>query len=345
MLHQFSLIERALLKFDVIPHPFVDAASSVGLGYALAAAVKLGIVDHVGSAPRAAEDIALAAGTSAVGTRLALDCLDALGYVTQSAAGYAFSKRGLKHLAKDAPESFRYFILFCDYLYKGYGQLDETIRLGKRRQGSMLDEMDEAGWELFSRAMIEISRTNLKEVAGLVAVPSGAKSILDVGGSHGQYSMELCRRHPNASATVLDLPPVRRYADECIKRDGMTARVAFVEGNFELDDLPGTHDVILAFNIVHGLDEAGCQSLFAKAFRALRPGGTLAVLDQIKGTGGSTQLAKATTSYMALNLLHQAGGRTYTAAELGEFARVAGFTASRLRKLNSPGFGVVNCSK
>jgi SAM-dependent methyltransferase len=345
MIHRFSMLERALLSMNVIPHPFVDAGAMMGLNHALAAAVRLGIVDHLGDAPRPASQIAGDAGLSEKGTTLVLDCLEALGYVARVDAGYAFTRRGRKYLAAGSKDGLRYFIQFCDWLQRGYVDLDETIRHGRRAAGSMIEALGEREWELFSRAMIEISSTNVAEVTKLVPVPPGARALLDVGGAHGQYSIALCERHPGLTARVLDLAPVRRYADECIARHGAAARVSFVEGNFETEELPAGNDVVLAFNIVHGMDADGNRALFAKAHRALRPGGVLAVLDQVKGTGGSTQLARATTSFMALNLLHQASGTTYSHEELGDLARDAGFARTRCKPLRSPGFALVVCER
>jgi len=345
VIFRFSIIEKLLLSNDVIPHPFADAASSVGLGYALGCAVKLGIADALSTDLRDVSSIAQSAQVSETGAVLVLDCLEALGYVSKSGRLYALTKRGFKNLSRESPDNFRSFILFCDYLYKGYSQLDETIRLGTRPGASMLESMTEREWELFSRAMIDISRTNVKEVVGKIPVPKGALRVLDLGGSHGQYSIELCKRHPHLSAQVVDLPPVKKYAVECIAKHDASRQVSFVEGDFMKDPLPEPNDIILAFNVVHGLDLPQNEHLAEKVFRALNPGGVFVVLDQLKGIGGASQLAKATTSYMALNLMHQAGGRTYTHGEIDGFTRKAGFSSTRLKKLNAPGFGLVICTK
>ncbi len=47
MIYKYSLIEKLLLANDVIPHPFADASSSVGLGFALGSSVKLKISDQL----------------------------------------------------------------------------------------------------------------------------------------------------------------------------------------------------------------------------------------------------------------------------------------------------------
>ena len=345
MIHKFSLIEKILLSNDIIPHPFADASSSVGLGYALGCSVKLKITDALAMDYQPVGQIAKKANVSEIGCELILDCLDALGYVSKQDGKYAFTKRGHKSLSPQSPENFRYFILFCDYLYKGYANMGETIKLGKRPHSNMLEEMSEYEWELFSRAMIDIARTNTKEVISKVPVSSSATTVLDIGGSHGLYSIELCKKNPKLKATIFDLPPVKKYAEECIAKHNAAGHVSPLSGDFMKDPLPNGNDIILSFNIIHGLNTEENEQLAKKAYGALNTGGIYVVLDQIKGIGGSSQLSKATTSYMALNLLHQAGGKTYSLEEVSNFTSKAGFKKVEMKKLNAPGFGVIVCYK
>ena len=87
------------------------------------------------------------------------------------------------------------------------------------------------------------------------------------------------------------------------------------------------------------------ETLAKKVYNSLNSGGMYVILDQIKGIGGSSQMSKATTSYMALNLLHQAGGKTYSKTEVDTFTQNIGFQKTVLKKLNAPGFGVIICTK
>lgn len=345
MIYKFSLIEKILLSKDIIPHPFADASSAVGLGFALGSAVKLKIADQLTMQLKEVRAIAHEAGVSEIGAELILDCLDALGYVRKSGTQYAFTNRGFKNLSPESKNNFRHFILFCDYLYKGYLQLDDTIRTGKRPQSNMLEEMTDHEWELFSRAMIDISQTNFKEVAGKVPVAKTHRKLLDLGGSHGLYSIELCRRHSNLKARVVDLPPVKKYTEECIQKYSASKSVEFLPSDFMKDDLPQGVDIILAFNVIHGLNSSDNELLARKVFNSLNKGGIYVILDQVKGIGGNSQMSKATTAYMALNLLHQAGGKTYSKHEIDDFTNRAGFQKTALKKLNAPGFGVVICYK
>lgn len=344
MIYKFSLIEKILLSMDIIPHPLSDASSSVGLGFALGTAVKLKIVDQLSFDYKDVKQIAKEANISEIGTELILDCLDALGYVKKNEFQYAFTKQGFKNLSPQSPDNFRYFILFCDNLYKGYLELDETIKLGKRPSGNSLSKLSDYEWELFSRAMIDISKTNFKEVGKKIPISKSHRKLLDLGGSHGLYSIELCRLHAHLNATIMDLQPVKKYADECISQYN-ASRVSFLSGDFMKDNIPNHVDVILAFNIIHGFNPSENEMLAQKVYASLNPGGIFIILDQIKGIGGDSQLSKATTSYMALNLLHEAGGKTYSQSEINNIAQKVGFGKTELKKLHAPGFGLMICYK
>lgn len=345
MIYKFSFIEKILLSNDIIPHPFADAASSVGLGFALSCAVKLKIADQLSLEMKPVASIAQGAHVSEIGARLILDCLEAMGYVKEVNGNYAFNKRGYKNLSPESPENFRHFILFCDFLYKGYSKLDETVKLGRRTEASMLEIMTDYEWELFSRAMIDISSTNCKEVARKITVRKTYTRILDLGGSHGLYSIELCKKHPQIEAVIVDFPQVEKYALECIKKHNMQERVSFIPMDFMKDELPQGFDLVLAFNIIHGMNASENDQLASKVFKAIQQGGQFIILDQIKGIGNGSQLSKATTSYMALNLLHQTGGKTYSKEEVDQFTMAHGFKKSLLKKLNAPGFGLIACQK
>ena len=112
-----------------------------------------------------------------------------------------------------------------------------------------------------------------------MVLPENAGSVLDVGGGHGWYSATLCRRHAGLSATVLDLPGSARVGREVIEAAGLAHRVTFVEGDARTAEFPGGQDAVLFFNLLHHLTETEIPALFERAAKALKPGGTLAVLD------------------------------------------------------------------
>ena len=344
MIHKFSFIEKMLLNSNIIPHPLVDTSTNVGLAKALGVSVKLKITDELGENPKSASSIAKNCGVSEKGVVLVLNCLEALDYVSKSEAGYRFTRRGTKFLDKNSPNNFRNFILYANWTFNSFTSLENTVKSGVNERTN-LEQFGDYEWEIFSRAMIEIARTNVHDVVKKIEIPPNAKQVIDLGGSHGLYSIELCRKKQDLTAIVLDFEPVRKYTDECVKANQMADRVKFQECDFRKQALPTNSDIALMFNIIHGLQAEENKKVFSKVFDVLNEGGQLVILDQIKGTAGGSQLARATTSFMALNLFHQANGNTYYFEEVKDWALKAGFKSAKLKKLKTPGFALIICKK
>ena len=113
-------------------------------------------------------------------------------------------------------------------------------------------------------------------------MPSGARDVLDIGGSHGYYSVALCRRHEGLRSVVLDLPEAVERAPLLAAED-MGDRVVHRAGNAVEADL-GTeaYDLIFTANLVHHLSEEHNRDLATRAARALRPGGVFAILEPFR---------------------------------------------------------------
>jgi predicted O-methyltransferase YrrM len=91
----------------------------------------------------------------------------------------------------------------------------------------------------------------------------------DIGGSHGYFSVAICRRHPGPRATVLDLPSAIEHAAPLLDAEGMSDRVQLVAGDALADDLDAkAYDVVFLMSLVHHFDEAANRAL---AERSLAP--------------------------------------------------------------------------
>jgi 2-polyprenyl-3-methyl-5-hydroxy-6-metoxy-1,4-benzoquinol methylase len=338
--YEFSLLQKLLLKFNIIPHPIVDSVSSIVAGRALQVSVKLGVIDALGDTPMSASTIAECTGVSERGVLVLLDCLDALGYVRKQAARYRLTPRGKKFLSKDSPQSLHQVVLFSDYLFNSLTTLEATIQADGPEQTNYASFTPEL-WEIFTSAMQEFACTNLAEVVRLVPLPVQAKKLLDLGGSHGLYSMALCQRAPRLSAEIIDFAPVEALAKRLIAQQQMTDRVTFRVGDFLRDELGGDYDVILAFNVIHGLRSEANQLLAAKVSKALNPGGMYVILDQISSGERASPLFRLLIASMGLSFFHYFGSGPYAFHEVREWLHQAGFARCELRKTRTPGFAVI----
>jgi 2-polyprenyl-3-methyl-5-hydroxy-6-metoxy-1,4-benzoquinol methylase len=134
-------------------------------------------------------------------------------------------------------------------------------------------------------------------------VPKGAISLLDIGGSHGLYSIELCKKHPGLKSTVLELPGAVDHASAIAKRYDTTDRVHYKAGNALEDDLGESQfDVVMINNVVHHFTAEQNKTLAKKIARALKPGGIYIIGEFMRtdkpGEGGA--VAAATGLYFSV---------------------------------------------
>jgi cyclopropane fatty-acyl-phospholipid synthase-like methyltransferase len=181
-------------------------------------------------------------------------------------------------------------------------------------------------WGRYIAGQFELARLSASEVATKLNVPPAARSVLDIGGGHGWYSAELCRRHPRLAATVLDLPGSAAVGREIIAAAGMSDRVRHLDGDARNADLGGRYDLVLCFNIVHHLDPGQIIGLFTRIRAALRPGGSLAVMDAF---AVPSRRSSAAANLLGMFVYLSSGAQAYTPAQLRGWLHETGFASPR----------------
>jgi len=331
-----NAIERLIFKFNLAPAVMLDFLGAQAFRL-FVTAHRLGVFEALAGGSMTAEQVARRIKADERGTTLLLQGLDAVGYVGQKSGSYAVTAMTAKWLPILGDG-----LGFFEILLERSEHLEDSIRRG----GPAIDPrewLDQRpnGWRDFQAGMIVLARMAADQVAAKVRLPRTARRLLDVGGGHGLYSIKLCRRYPQLSATVFDLPQALEAARETIAAENMATRVALQAGDFWKDDLRNGYDVALLFNIIHGNLPAKNTELLRKVASALNPGGLVVILDQLTGKvfGGTS---RAFAALMGLNLFNLAGGQTYGFEEIAGWLTSAGFTNPRRRRLlESPGNSLV----
>jgi predicted O-methyltransferase YrrM len=176
-------------------------------------------------------------------------------------------------------------------------------------------------------------------------MPSGARDMLDIGGSHGYFSVALCRRHPELRATVLDLPGAVEHAAPLLAAEQMGDRVILRAGNALTDDLgEEAYDFILLMSLVHHFDDAANRALVGRSARALRPGGVLLIGDVIRVEAG--RRADQMRSFWDLYFALTSAAGTWTFEEMRDWQLSAGLRPRKpIRWLMIGGVGLQAADK
>jgi 2-polyprenyl-3-methyl-5-hydroxy-6-metoxy-1,4-benzoquinol methylase len=193
--------------------------------------------------------------------------------------------------------------------------------------------------------MRDLSVNAAKELASKIPLPSGATRLLDIGGSHGLYSIELCKKYPALSSTILELPGAIDSASSIAKRYDKTGRVNYKAGNALTDDIgEQQYDMVMINNVVHHFTEEQNIALAAKIYRALKPGGIYAVGEVIRtdkpGAGGV--LAATTSLYFSLT----SSSGNWSETDISTWQTKAGFQKLKtISAMSIPGWKMVIAKK
>lgn len=193
--------------------------------------------------------------------------------------------------------------------------------------------------------MVAIARLAGPEIIRKVKLPPTARHLLDVGGGHAMYSIALCRRYAQLSATVFDSPQALQAARANIDAAKLHDRMRVQAGDFLHDQLGSGYDVALLFNIMHGFLPEQNITLLRNVAGALNAGGLVIIAEQVAGKApGPTSAALA--RMLGLSYFHLLGGQIFTYDEIVRWLTVAGFTnPRRISLLKSPGNSLMLATK
>ena len=107
---------------------------------------------------------------------------------------------------------------------------------------------------------------------------TGRKSLLDLGGGHGLYSVGFAQKYPELDITLLDLPAVVPVARETAAYFGRTDRIRMVEGDFMSGEIGSDFDVVFCANVI---GPRNLPQVLPTIRRALCPGGILQVRNRV----------------------------------------------------------------
>ena len=163
----------------------------------------------------------------------------------------------------------------------------------------------------------------------------GVTHLLDVGGGPGTYAMLLAQKYPMLQVTVLDLPGVVTVAQELIAHADLSHRVTTLAGSaLDTDYGMESRDGILFSGVLHQMTPATIVHLFAKAYRALRPGGIIVISD-VMLDASKTQPVFATLFSLQMLLTSEAGA-VFSDEEGLTWLERAGFMERRSQTLPPP---------
>lgn len=334
-----NLLERVIARTNIPPAPLIETQVAFSMARSIMAGVKLGVYEAVGAGATTAGDVAAACGTHPEATAKLMNALVGCGYLRHRAGRYALTPKARKWLLPDSPSSIADKLLFQYDEWNIVAQYEQYVTTGRP-----LDAHDAAGdldWGVYQRAMRATASISADEVARRLPVPAGASTMLDIGGSHGFYSVCACRRHAGLRATILDLPEAVRHAAPILAREDLGERVSHRSGDALSDDLGSeAWDVVFLSQLVHHFTDEQNRALMRRIARALRPGGICVLLDILRPS--SPESAGQMGAILDLYFAATSRSGTWPADVMQAWQREAGLAVEKPIRLRTlPGAAMI----
>lgn len=343
-MRRYTRRELAAARLNILPACVYDAFQSVLFGRVLVIATRLGVFEALSKRPQTAGELAATLALDRGSLELVLSALVETSYLRCRRDRFFIAPQSGKWLLRSSPHYVGNFLAYIELLHHHWSDLEGTLRSGVPVK-TYRELFGPNEWEIYTLGMRDLAAMTWPFIRTALRMPGGNVRLLDLGGSHAFYSMQLCRAIDGLKAVVMDLPEVLGVTARLVRGSGLEDRISLVPGDIHSLALErGQFDVVLAFNIIHGFTAETNRTLFKTIGSALAPGGILYILDQLRTDRGSG-VARLLPIMVGLNLVNEIGGTTYTMSDVQSWCDGAGLGTALERRLRLPGVTLVRVPK
>lgn len=324
---QPNLLERiAFYNLNAVPSSVLDLAGLLAYR-AISTANELGVFKALAERPYSVLELTDQLQVQERGLLILLQALETLGYVKIKNGRYQNSKMTQKWLIEDEAYDAEALFHFWDLANRDLmPHTADVIRSGKRPfEFYKWVETDPDLSDSYQRTLMMNAKTAGPDVVRHLSLPQGKTRLLDVGGGHGTYTVLMCQKYPLLQGTILDSFAGLETGRQTVEAHNLQDRITLQKGDMLTTAWGEGFDMILLFNVLHQFDSHTNVNLLKRAYHALQPGGSIAVLDQITGKipGSATN---ALIRLVALQYYLFADGRVFSRDDLTHLAAEADFT-------------------
>ena len=250
-----------------------------------------------------------------------MNALVSLGFLKKQNKFFFNTAESSAFLSRKSPD-YLGGLMHSNHLWNTWSNLTKVIKTGVSAHPDEINSRGEDWLTPFITAMHD--RAKKQAPLQLASIDlSEIKSILDIGGGSGAYSMEFASRKPSIDATVFDLPNVVPITKVFLEKEGFSDKVKTYAGDYTTDDLPGGFDMVFLSAIIHSNSLEVNADLIKKCFGSLNKNGRIVIQDWIMNNDRTQPTPGAV---FAINMLvGTESGDCYTEQEVTEMLSAAGF--------------------
>jgi 2-polyprenyl-3-methyl-5-hydroxy-6-metoxy-1,4-benzoquinol methylase len=336
---QPNFLERtAFFSLNVVPGVLLDLAGALAY-QAVSMAIQLELFPALEARPLTLEELAQKLNAQERGIAALMQALAAIGYADEKNGRYSNSKMTQRWLLDNEAFDTDSLLAFWNAaMGELWSYAPEVIRNGERPYDfyRWVESTPELAHS-FQQTMVMTAQIVGPDIAKKLKLPDAPSRLLDVGGGHGMFSIIMCQHFANLHATVLDSHSSLETARKHIATHNLQDRITLQQADLWAADWGEEYDVVFLFNLLHHFNRETNVKLLQKTANALKPGGTVSILDQIAGKMPGAA-ANAFIRLIALQYYLFADGRVFTHDDLTDMLTQTGFTGIQFHKLGkAPG--------
>ncbi|KIH96557.1 methyltransferase [Streptomonospora alba] len=304
------------------------------LAEAVAAAVRLGVVDRLGRGPASAGELAEELSLAPDPLLRLLRLLAGLEVVEERSEGFRLAPMG-EPLRSEHPDSLRDLALLysSDFFLAAWRGLDETVRTGRqafeavhgRDVYSHLAE-NPADAALFDAGMA--AGGSFADALPRVYDFSRAEHVADIGGGDGSRLAGLLETDARLRGTLQERPQALAGARAKLEPYVAQGRCTLEDADF-LRQVAAGADVYVLSRVLHNWDDDSCRRILANCASAMDPRAHVLIVERVMPDDRHPWLSRAFDVHMMV----MTRGRERTASEYEALLRQAGLRTLELRDL------------
>jgi hypothetical protein len=250
-----------------------------------------------------------------------MNALTSLGFLKKQGNRFFNTPESFAFMSKKSPD-YLGGLMHSNHLWNTWSNLTEVIRTGVSAHPDEINVRGDDWLFSFINAMHDRAKKQAPQQVANIDL-SGVKSIIDIGGGSGAFSMAFVNRKPEIEATVFDLPNVVPITKVFLEKEGFTDKIKTCAGNYTKNDLPEGFDLAFLSAIIHSNSLEVNQDLVKKCYTCLNKNGRIVIQDWIMNNDRTQPVQGAV---FAINMLvGTESGDCFTEGEVTDILKAAGF--------------------
>ncbi|HET9418758.1 MAG TPA: class I SAM-dependent methyltransferase, partial [Chthoniobacterales bacterium] len=342
-----NMPRKSRRKKQVTPERLMQFGFAYAPPLIIGAAVNNQVFDTLESGAKTVDQVSNQTAASRRGLSAIMNALVGLELLKKdrSAAGrirrgeqarYSLTPESAAFLVSNKPGSLAgFFAMNATHLIPDWLHLSEVVRTGAP---AIALNQESRGPEFFSVLVENIipmsypAAMKLGESLRLSKAKTPVR-VLDVAAGSGIWGIALAQQSPQVQVTAQDWTEMIPTTKRITQKFGVAGQFSYVAGDVLKADFGRDYDIATLGHILHTEGEERSRELLKRVFRALKPGGTIAVAEWLVD---DKRTAPLNGLIFAVNMLvHSEHGDTFSFREIKSWLQETGF--EKVRKLDAPG--------